>query len=173
MLHGLDQAAADTNNEHAARTDDLTLYTVAARRDVQAMHEAGVLPLAAYRRRHGDLISAGWPANPEHHRGGRGKTRRPKHVNLLDRLDTHRGEVLRYAHNLNVPFTTNGSEQDVRPLKIRLKIAGCLRTMSGAEAFCRLRSYLSTAQTRPVHVRRHAPAPRAHPLDPSNPHHPG
>ena len=32
------------------------------------------------------------------------------------------------------------------PLKIRLKIAGCLRTMTGAEAFCRLRSYLSTAR---------------------------
>jgi transposase len=45
-----------------------------------------------------------------------------------------------------VPFTNNGSEQDVRPLKIRLKSAGCLRTMAGAEAFCRLRSYLSTAR---------------------------
>ena len=76
----------------------------------------------------------------------RGKTRRPKHVNLLDRLDSHRDEVLRYAHNLNVPFTNNGSEQDVRPVKIRMKIAGCLRTMTGAEAFCRHRSYLSTAR---------------------------
>ena len=64
---------------------------------------------------------------------------------LLDRLDTHREEVLRYAHDLRVPFTNNGSEQDVRPLKIRLKIAGCLRTMTGTEAFCRHRSYLSTA----------------------------
>ncbi len=27
-----------------------------------------------------------------------------------------------------------------------MKIAGCLRTMTGAEAFCRLRSYLSTAR---------------------------
>ena len=207
---------------HAARTDDLTLYTVSARRGVQAMREAGVLAalsadtvlvhdfwapywtfevthavcgahlgrelvaaaevdgqtgwagaldrllaeinrttigarergadvladqlLATYRRRYDDLISAGWAANPEHHRGGRGKTRRPKHVNLLDRLDTHRDEVLRYAHNLNVPFTNSGSEQDVRPLKTRMKIGGCLRTMSGAEAFCRLRSYLSTAR---------------------------
>jgi len=64
---------------------------------------------------------------------------------LLDRLDTHRDEVLRYADDLRVPFTNNGSEQDIRPLKIRMKVAGCLRTMTGAQAFCRLRSYLSTA----------------------------
>ena len=102
--------------------------------------------LATYRRRYDELITAGWAANPDHHRGGPGKGRRPKHVNLLDRLDIHRDEVLRYAHDLRVPFTNNGSEQDVRPLKIRLKIAGCLRTMTGAEAFCRLRSYLSTAR---------------------------
>jgi len=32
----------------------------------------------------------------------------------------------------------------VRPLKIRMKVAGCLRTTTGAQAFCRLCTYLST-----------------------------
>lgn len=54
--------------------------------------------------------------------------------------------MLRYGEDLRVPFTNNGSEQDVRPLKIRMKVAGCLRTMAGAQAFCQLRSYLSTAR---------------------------
>lgn len=102
--------------------------------------------LATYRARYHDLIEAGWEANPDHHRGVRSRRRRPKHVNLLDRLDTHRDEVLRYATDLRVPHTNNGSEQDIRPLKIRLKVAGCLRSISGAQAFCRLRSYLSTAR---------------------------
>lgn len=101
--------------------------------------------LATYRGRYEQFVAAGWAANPDHLPGGRGKSKRPKHVNLLDRLDTHRDEVLRYADDLRVPFTNNGSEQDIRPLKIRMKVAGCLRTMTGAQAFCRLRSYLSTA----------------------------
>ena len=101
--------------------------------------------LAAYRRRYQTILAGGWAANPDHHTGQRGRRRRPKHVNLLDRLDTHRDEVLRFATDLRVPFTNNGSERDIRPTKIRLKVAGCLRTMAGAKAFCRLRSYLSTA----------------------------
>lgn len=102
--------------------------------------------LDTYQRRYDALISAGWAANRGHHRSGRGKHKRPKHVNLLDRLDTQRHDVLRFATDLRVPFTNNGSEQDIRPLKIRMKISGCLRTTAGAKQFCRLRSYLSTAR---------------------------
>jgi transposase len=88
--------------------------TVAAARETAADALAAEL-LATYRRRYGELIDAGWAANPGHHPGGRGKTRRPKHVNLLDRLDGHRDEVRRYCHDLQVPFTNNGSEQTSGP----------------------------------------------------------
>ncbi len=89
-------------------------------------------------------IKAGWAANPGFFPGKHAK-KRPKHVNLLDRLDGHREEVLRFATDLRVPFTNNGSERDIRPLKIKMKVSGGLRSMAGAEAFCRLRSYFSTA----------------------------
>lgn len=104
--------------------------------------------LADYRTRYRELINTGWAANPDHRPGQRGRRgkRKPKHVNLLARLDTRQHEVLRFAEDLRVPYTNNGSEQDVRPLKIRLKIAGSLRTMAGAQAFVRLRSCLSTAR---------------------------
>lgn len=122
--------------------------------------------LATYRRRYDELIEVGWAANPDHRPGQRGKRRRPKHVNLLDRLDTHRDEVLRYASDLRVPFTNNGSEQDIRPLKIRMKVAGCLRTMTGAQAFCRAAPLpVHRTQARPTRLRRHAHAPRRHPPD--------
>jgi transposase len=100
--------------------------------------------LAEARARYGQLIANGWAANPDHWAGQRGW--RPKHVNLLDRLDGHRDEVLRFAADLRVPFTNNGSERDIRPLKIKMNVAGCLRTLAGAQTLCRLRSYLSTAR---------------------------
>src|SRR5664280_1193820 len=41
--------------------------------------------LATYRRRYGDLIEAGWAANPEHGPGQRGQRRRPRLTCLADR----------------------------------------------------------------------------------------
>lgn len=64
--------------------------------------------LKKYQRRYEDIIQAGWAANPDHHPGKHAK-KRPKYVNLLDRLDSHREEVLRYATELRVPFTNNGA----------------------------------------------------------------
>ncbi len=86
-------------------------------RSAIAARERGADTLAAellvgYRRSYCEFINAGWAAGPDHHPGGRGKSKRPKHVNLGDRLDTHRDEVLRYTDDLRVPFSNNGSQQD-------------------------------------------------------------
>jgi transposase len=40
--------------------------------------------------------------------------------------------------------SNNQAEQVIRMSKL-IKVSGCMRSMSGAEAFCAIRSYLATA----------------------------
>jgi len=76
----------------------------------------------------------------------RGPVKRTKAQNLLRRLGKHEDEVLAFLHDLNVPFTNNLGEQDIRMIKVRLKVSGCFRTLDGAQKFARIRGYLSTAR---------------------------
>ncbi|WP_256789766.1 IS66 family transposase [Frankia sp. AvcI1] len=66
--------------------------------------------------------------------------------NLADRLASREADYLRFLTDLAVPADNNGSERDIRMVKLRQKISGCLRSLAGARHFCALRSYLSTAR---------------------------
>jgi len=77
------------------------------------------------------------------HRRAPGR-KQSKARNLLERLRDREEEVLRFTEDLAVPFTNNGSERDLRPVKTQLKISGCHRATTGAEAWLRVRGYIST-----------------------------
>ena len=78
--------------------------------------------------------------------GKRGRMKRSKARNLLERLGDFENDVLRFLDNKIVPFTNNLGENDIRMTKVQQKISGCFRSMDGAKIFCRVRSYLSTCR---------------------------
>ena len=72
--------------------------------------------------------------------------KRTKAHNLLLRLELRQADVLRFAHNFDVPFGNNQAEQDIRMVKLQQKISGCWRTPHGAQRFLKVRGYLSTTR---------------------------
>lgn len=66
---------------------------------------------------------------------------------LLDRAE----DYLRFTTDWRVPAENNGSERDIRMIKLRQKVSGCPRTLTGATQFCAIRSYLATAAKHRVH----------------------
>ena len=76
----------------------------------------------------------------------RGRTKRSKARNLLERLQLYEQDVLRFMSDPIVPFTNNQGENDLRMTKVHQKISGCFRSKDGADIFCRVRSFLSTCR---------------------------
>jgi transposase len=61
-------------------------------------------------------------------------------VRLRDRSD----DYLRFIADPRVPFDNNPAEQTIRMPKLRIKVSGCMRTLTGAEHFAAIRSYTAT-----------------------------
>ncbi len=68
-----------------------------------------------------------------------------KHHALARRLRDRQDDYLRFTADWRIPADNNGSERDIRMAKLKQKVSGCLRTLTGARQFCAIRSYLSTA----------------------------
>ena len=104
----------------------------------------------AFAARYDALVAQGLAANPEPSNGRkRGYYERRSH-NLVCAFRDHRRHVLRYMYDLEVGFTNNQAERDLRPTKLHRKISGCFRSQHGAERFAHLRSYLSTTRKHDV-----------------------
>jgi transposase len=68
-----------------------------------------------------------------------------KHHALATRMAARADDYLRFAHDLQIHFDNNEAERVIRMSKLRIKVSGCMRSMTGAETFCAIRSYLATA----------------------------
>jgi transposase len=140
---------ADTyQQEWAASMIDLLL---SMKERVQEAKEAGEsqldpLSLLALRAEYDRVLAEGWQSNPPPARDGPIKPHRKRHpaVNLLDRLQVGKEEVLAFLSNFAVPFSNNQAERDIRMVKVQQKVSGSFRSDAGVIAFCRIRGYLST-----------------------------
>jgi transposase len=150
--HHLRELAGVVEQDGQGWAEELARLLLEAKAAVEAAKLAGESALAehtlaGFRGRYRQLIDAGLAVNPEPARTGkRGRPRQGKARSLLLRLDRYQDDVLRFAHDLSVPFDNNHAERDVRMVKLQQKISGCWRSLEGAEAFLVLRSYISTAR---------------------------
>jgi len=104
-----------------------------------------------YRKRYRDILNIGdgecplLPEDPDKPKK-RGKIKKTKERNLLERLRDFEAETLRFMDVKCIPFTNNPGENDIRMTKVHQKISGCFKSFEGAQIFCRVRSYLITAK---------------------------
>ena len=111
--------------------------------------------IRAFETRYQQILDEGYANNPlpprrSNAKKKRGRRKKTKARNLLERLDQHRSEALAFMHDFRVPFDNNLAERDLRMIKLQQKISGSFRTEGGAKTFCRIRSYISTARKNAV-----------------------
>ena len=119
-----------------------------AREATDHLHQKQIQDFEA---RYQQILDEGYAQNPlpplsPNAKKKRGRRKKSKPRNLLERLDEHHGQALAFMYDFNVPFDNNQAERDLRMMKVQQKISGMFRTEDGAKAFCRIRSYISTAR---------------------------
>jgi len=105
-----------------------------------------------YQDQYETIVQKGLEENPfkPPEKKSRGRYAKPPPRNLLERLDKHQEDVLRFFLDFKVPFDNNFSERDLRMMKVKQKISGGFRSLKGAKYFARIRSYILTARKQNV-----------------------
>lgn len=86
------------------------------------------------------------PEPPDPPKKKKGRKKKGKERSLIERLLALKDAVCLFIHNFKVPFDNNQAERDVRNVKTKMKVSGCFRTMSGAQSYLDVMSFISTGR---------------------------
>lgn len=144
-LQGVIDNAPD--QEHAAWASAAQRILREADKAVGQAHAAGdtTLPEGERSRFEEEFLTAarcGISVNP--HNGGKKSKARQLAARLIDKAH----QVLRFTRDFTpgLTWTNNASEQALRDIKVKMKVSGCWRGLTGARRYLRIRSYLTTAR---------------------------
>jgi len=132
---------------------DMARLLVTAHREVQSWSQTALQlspeRVADYHHQYEQILQRGYVTQssaPPRTGRTRGRPAQSPAKNMLDHLQRYQAQTLAFLSDFRVPFDNNQAERDLRMLKVKQKIAGTFRTRAGAETFCVLRSYISTAR---------------------------
>jgi len=158
LLRELTFLEEEKNEKWAGRMGKLLLDIYDACNEARSRRKTQ-LPKAlmkGFEKRYDRTVAEGLLANPlpksRSQPGKRGRIKKTKAGNLLERLRKRKPEVLAFMNDFSVPFDNNLAERDIRMAKVKQKISGTFRSWDGAHAFCRIRGYISTARKNSVSV---------------------
>lgn len=160
-VHHLRDLTAVVENDQQQWATLMILFLLAAKQQVEEARQAGEteLPIDQIGRIHqlyDTIVTLGFAENPlpegQPPPAKRGRRKKTKARNLVERFEKREDAVLRFVHDFKVPFDNNLAERDIRMMKVQQKISGCFRSWNGAEQFCHLRSYISTIRKQGLNV---------------------
>ena len=133
-------------SEWATAMTDLLIEMKTAAEDARAADKKRLAhkALASFLERYDTIVETALAANPEPVGRKRDYVEKESY-NLARALGDLKAEVTLFAKDLNVPFSNNQAESDLRMVKLQQKISGSFRAVEGAERLAKVRSYISTA----------------------------
>ena len=133
------------------------LLEVKQRRDKSKAKSFAAKTIIGFEHRYREILKMGMEANPAPPQDPpgkkkRGRKKKSKPLNLLERLQEHEKATLAFMYDFSVPFDNNQAERDIRMMKVQQKISGTFRSFDGASSFCAIRGYISTVRKQGLNV---------------------
>ncbi len=144
LLRELKNLSDNHQRKWTSQMHDLLMYAYHFSQNDQGVLSAQKLKVV--RRQYAKILAAAEAEEPPPVIHKKGRPKKSKGRNLMDRMSQYEEYVLNFALVDNIPFTNNLAERDIRPWKTKLKVSGCFRTLHGARQYARIKGFCSTVK---------------------------